>query len=135
MYTLCLPFIYVYPVPTLHIPCADTLCTLLYNLSTLLLPVFQGVMLHKAFAVFYATTSHLSLPSVDRCMAGGWDLIHNEAKEACSEGIYDPCSLFKGKTQAEVRCPVPLAVACLVFRFSPCPHSGRRGMAIRIPVA
>ena len=37
-------------------------------------------------------------PPADR---GGWELLHNEAAEAC-EGTYDACAIFAGKTQAEV---------------------------------
>ena len=33
---------------------------------------------------------------------GGWELLHNEAGEACEDAPYDPCALFRGKSQAEV---------------------------------
>jgi len=39
----------------------------------------------------------------------GWELVHNEAAEACEEKEYDACGIFKGKSQREVAAQWPYA--------------------------
>ena len=39
---------------------------------------------------------------------GGWELVHNEAGEACA-GAYDACGTFAGKSNAEVAAAWPYA--------------------------
>lgn len=33
---------------------------------------------------------------------GPWELVHNEAAEACEGTLYDPCGVFMGRTQAQI---------------------------------